>query len=86
MCTGPLWLNMSGGPLVSGGLELWDKRAPGKPVARSPLAWGAAGNAAADAAQVDDRVVMFSGRRLSCSANLASTCPLHSPPTPHLKA
>ena len=71
---------------MPGGLEVWDKRAPGKPVARSPLAWGAAGNAAADAAQVHDRVFCAPGGGPRAVPNRASTCLLQSRPPCHLEA
>ena len=41
---------------VAGGLEVWDRRGGGKAAARSPLAWGAAGCAAADAADIDTHI------------------------------
>ena len=36
----------------TGGLEIWDRRRPGKPQLRSPIAWGMTGSGALDAAQV----------------------------------
>lgn len=38
--------------LFEGGLEVWDKRRPGKPQLRSPLSWGMTGSLALDAAKV----------------------------------
>ena len=74
---------------MAGGLELWDKRVPGKPVARSPLAWGAAGDAAADAARVQTtRCSLQDEALINCkpgvhpSAATVANCSIEASPGP----
>ncbi len=42
-----------------GGLEVWDKRRPGRPQLRSPLSWGVTGSPALDASQARTVQTMF---------------------------
>lgn len=67
---GFLWIHWSQGQFIAlsglkygraGGLEVWDKRACGAPVRRSPLEWGLTGFAQQDAIQVCPVVVPSDG-------------------------
>ncbi len=73
VCAGPAgmrvrrWHRDECGVLLEGGLEVWDKRRPGKSQLRSPLSWGLTGSPALDASHVRVSHPLLPVASLSCA-------------------